>query len=51
MAYIGDCTPEKERGGGMGMLGAASGIGYSPGYRDAGPPGTDDQRDKNGGAA
>jgi DHA1 family multidrug resistance protein-like MFS transporter len=27
MAYIGDTTPEKERGGGMGMLGAAGGIG------------------------
>jgi DHA1 family multidrug resistance protein-like MFS transporter len=27
MAYIGDSTPEKERGGGMGMLGAAGGIG------------------------
>jgi DHA1 family multidrug resistance protein-like MFS transporter len=27
MAYIGDSTPEKERGGGMGLLGAAGGIG------------------------
>jgi MFS transporter, DHA1 family, multidrug resistance protein len=27
MAYIGDSTPEDERGGGMGMLGAAGGIG------------------------
>ena len=27
MAYIGDSTPEKERGGGMGMLGAAGGVG------------------------
>jgi len=27
MAYIGDTTPEKERGGGMGMLGAAGGVG------------------------
>jgi DHA1 family multidrug resistance protein-like MFS transporter len=27
MAYIGDSTTEKERGGGMGMLGAAGGIG------------------------
>lgn len=27
MAYIGDSTPEKERGGGMGLLGAAAGIG------------------------
>ena len=27
MAYIGDSTPEEERGGGMGMLGAAAGIG------------------------
>jgi DHA1 family multidrug resistance protein-like MFS transporter len=27
MAYISDSTPEKERGGGMGMLGAAGGIG------------------------
>ena len=27
MAYISDTTPEKERGGGMGMLGAAGGIG------------------------
>ena len=27
MAYISDSTPEKERGGGMGMLGAAAGIG------------------------
>jgi DHA1 family multidrug resistance protein-like MFS transporter len=27
LAYIGDSTPEKERGGGMGLLGAASGIG------------------------
>jgi len=27
MAYIGDSTLEKERGGGMGMLGAAGGIG------------------------
>jgi len=27
MAYIGDSTPEKERGQGMGMLGAAVGIG------------------------
>ena len=25
MAYIGDSTPEKERGGGMGLLGAAGG--------------------------
>lgn len=27
MAYIGDSTTEKERGGGMGMLGAAMGVG------------------------
>ncbi len=27
MAYIGDSTPEEERGGGMGLLGAAAGIG------------------------
>jgi DHA1 family multidrug resistance protein-like MFS transporter len=27
MAYIGDSTPEKERGGGMGLLGAAGGVG------------------------
>ena len=27
MAYIGDSSPEDERGGGMGMLGAAGGIG------------------------
>ncbi len=27
MAYISDSTPEKERGGGMGMLGAAGGVG------------------------
>jgi len=27
MAFIGDSTPEKERGGGMGLLGAAGGIG------------------------
>lgn len=27
MAYIGDSTPEEERGGGMGLLGAAGGIG------------------------
>ena len=27
MAYIGDSTPEDERGGGMGLLGAAGGIG------------------------
>ncbi|MFN2234455.1 MAG: MFS transporter [Anaerolineales bacterium] len=27
MAYIGDSTPENERGGGMGLLGAAAGIG------------------------
>lgn len=27
MAYISDSTPEKERGGGMGLLGAAGGIG------------------------
>jgi DHA1 family multidrug resistance protein-like MFS transporter len=27
MAYIGDSTPEDERGGGMGLLGAAAGIG------------------------
>lgn len=27
MAFIGDSTPEDERGGGMGMLGAAGGIG------------------------
>jgi DHA1 family multidrug resistance protein-like MFS transporter len=27
MAYIGDSTPENERGGGMGLLGAAGGIG------------------------
>lgn len=27
MAFIGDSTPEKERSGGMGMLGAAGGIG------------------------
>lgn len=27
MAYISDSTPENERGGGMGLLGAASGIG------------------------
>ncbi|MGW8250327.1 MAG: MFS transporter [Anaerolineales bacterium] len=27
MAYIGDSTPEEERGGGMGMLGAAGGVG------------------------
>jgi DHA1 family multidrug resistance protein-like MFS transporter len=27
MAYIGDSTPKDERGGGMGMLGAAGGIG------------------------
>jgi DHA1 family multidrug resistance protein-like MFS transporter len=27
LAYIGDSTPEKERGGGMGVLGAAAGIG------------------------
>jgi MFS transporter, DHA1 family, multidrug resistance protein len=27
MAYIGDTTPEKERGGGMGLLGAAGGVG------------------------
>ncbi len=27
MAYIGDSTPEQERGGGMGLLGAAGGVG------------------------
>lgn len=27
MAFIGDSTPEKERGGGMGLLGAAGGVG------------------------
>jgi len=27
MAYIGDSTPENERGGGMGLLGAAGGVG------------------------
>jgi len=27
MAYIGDSSPEEERGGGMGMLGAAGGVG------------------------
>lgn len=27
MAYIGDSTPDEERGGGMGLLGAAGGIG------------------------
>lgn len=27
MAYISDSTPEKERGGGMGLLGAAGGVG------------------------
>jgi DHA1 family multidrug resistance protein-like MFS transporter len=27
MAYIGDSTPEKERGGGMGLLGMAGGVG------------------------
>jgi DHA1 family multidrug resistance protein-like MFS transporter len=27
MAYIGDSTPEEERGGGMGLLGAAAGVG------------------------
>jgi DHA1 family multidrug resistance protein-like MFS transporter len=27
MAYVGDSTPEDERGGGMGLLGAAGGIG------------------------
>jgi DHA1 family multidrug resistance protein-like MFS transporter len=27
MAYIGDSTPEDERGGGMGLLGAAAGVG------------------------
>jgi DHA1 family multidrug resistance protein-like MFS transporter len=27
MAFIGDSTPEKDRGGGMGLLGAAGGIG------------------------
>jgi DHA1 family multidrug resistance protein-like MFS transporter len=27
MAYIGDSTPEDERGGGMGLLGAAGGVG------------------------
>ncbi len=27
MAFIGDSTPENERGGGMGMLGAAGGVG------------------------
>ena len=27
MAFIGDSTPEDERGGGMGLLGAAGGIG------------------------
>jgi DHA1 family multidrug resistance protein-like MFS transporter len=27
MAYIGDSTPEEERGGGMGMMGAAVGLG------------------------
>jgi MFS transporter, DHA1 family, multidrug resistance protein len=27
MAYIGDSTPEKERGQGMGILGAAVGVG------------------------
>jgi DHA1 family multidrug resistance protein-like MFS transporter len=27
MAYVSDSTPEDERGGGMGLLGAAGGIG------------------------
>src|SRR5512136_3364402 len=34
MAYIGDSTSEKERGGGMGVLGAAGGLGLilGPGF-------------------
>jgi MFS transporter, DHA1 family, multidrug resistance protein len=34
MAYIGDSIPEKERGGGMGVLGAAGGLGLilGPGF-------------------
>jgi DHA1 family multidrug resistance protein-like MFS transporter len=34
MAYIGDSIPEKERGGGMGILGAAGGLGLilGPGF-------------------